>query len=125
MLLDQLIPAESAQDYCPHVLRLDRHLQEVQERAQLLISGVVVIGQHRNCVFGLQKVAVGRVVHQNNILRASIHHPQILQIVAFLQGAMLPVQPMRDEFLLGVEMVQNHIGVGCTAGGEDDYLCYL
>ena len=33
---------------------------------------------------------------------------------------MVPVQPVRDEFFVGVQIVQNHVGVAFVAGCEHD-----
>jgi hypothetical protein len=35
---------------------------------------------------------------------------------------MLSIQPMREDSLLRVEVIQYHIGIGRTAGGKDDNL---
>jgi hypothetical protein len=70
-------------------------------------------------------MAVGRIVNKDHILQLSVDYSQILQEVALLESAVLPVQSMRDPLLLRVQVVQNDIRIGGAAGREDDYLCKL
>lgn len=85
----------------------------------------MVEGDDGDCVFRLQQVAVGGVVHQYHVLEAPVDHPQVLQEVAPLQSAMLPVESVRNPLFVRVEIVEHNVSVGGCAGREDDDLCDL
>lgn len=76
-------------------------------------------------ILRLQDMAIGRIINQDHILQTTIDHPQILQVIPPFQGAVLPIEPIRNPLLLRVQVVQHHIGIGGCTRREDYYLCDL
>ena len=58
-------------------------------------------------------------------MQLTVDNSEILEVVSFLKGAVMPVESMRDEFPVGVDIVKDDVRIGGTAGCEDDDLCEL
>jgi hypothetical protein len=120
-----LIPKISIQNHGPSIFGRNNYFEELEERLKLLVLSVVIEGHNRDGILGLQDVTVGRVVHQNHVFQSAVHHPQVLQVVPLLQCAVLSEQPVRNQLLLRVDVVQNYVRVRRTARREDDDLSEL
>ena len=116
------MPEKMASHFFAHVVELDQLPEEVQQAEQLPILVEVVVRQDRDPVIRLQHDRKARIVHQDTILEPSIDTPQVLSVKPLLQGAVLPIEPMREEPFVRVEVVEHNVGVGGAAGGEDDDL---
>ena len=116
------MPEKMTPHFLAHVVELDQLLEEVQQAEQLAILVEVVVRQDRDPVIRLQHDRKPRVIYQDAILELSIHTPQVLSVEPLLQGAMLPIEPMRKEPFVRVEVVEHNVSVGWAAGGEDDDL---
>ena len=69
----------------------------------------------------LKRKTISCIVHNYNILQLPINDPKILDINALLSlNAAFPEQPVLNQVLLGIEMVEDYIGVTGVTGGEYD-----
>jgi hypothetical protein len=85
----------------------------------------VVVRDDGHCVFRLKQVAVGGVIDQHNVAEFAVDHTQVFEVETSLESAVLAVEAMGDVLLLGVEVVQDDVGVRSCAGCEDDDFCEL
>lgn len=64
------------------------------------------VGQDRHAVVELEGVGVGRVVHQQHVLKRSPQDAQVLYEVPLVgDEAVLSVEPMLDQVALGIQEV--------------------
>lgn len=78
----------------------------------------MVEGEDRDSVVRLQHETMCGVVDQHDILQSTVYRSKIFDIVTFLQGAMLTVQPMRKDFVVWVEVLEDNVCVLCAACSE-------
>ena len=116
------LPKKMGSHFVPHIVELDELLEEVEQAQQLPILVEMVVGQDGDPIIRLQHNRKARIIHQDTVLQSSVHTSQILSIEPLLQRAVLSVESVREEPLMGVEVVQNNVSVGGAAGGEDDDL---
>lgn len=105
----------------PHILHQQHALQVVLQRPQLKISLTVVVRQNGDAVVQLSCVGVSSIVHQYHFGHVAINYPQVLAVHA-LGGlvAMLAEQPVVNVAVLGVEVVEDNVGIATVTGSEDD-----
>lgn len=102
-----------------HILALDQGVEIIFKHLNLVIGGSLEVRQNWNTILGLKSIGVGCVVNQNHILEVSVDDAQVLYILTFgRQIAVLSVKSVLDVLLLGVEIVDHHIGVALMAGCE-------
>jgi hypothetical protein len=95
----------------PHIVLLQQLPQIANQRHQLPILIVVVEGDYWDAVFGLDAVRYARVVDQDHVLQVAVDVAQVLYVQAFLEGAVLPVKTVRNEFGLWVDVVDDGVRV--------------
>lgn len=63
------------------------------------------------------------VVDDGHILRPPVYNPQVLGEEILLQGAVVPVESVREVFLVGIQVIQYHIRIRRSRGCEDYNFC--
>lgn len=107
----------------PHVLHQDHVHDVLLQGLQLEIGPAVVVGQNGDPVLGLGCVGVGCVVHQNHVAEVSVDHSQILGVHALrCLVAVLAEESVLDVLVVGIEVVEDHVGIAGVAGSEDNHL---
>jgi hypothetical protein len=68
----------------------------------------------------LKRKTIRRIIHNDHILQLPINHPEILDIHSLQRlDATVPEQPVLDELVLRVQVVEDHVRVAGVAGCED------
>lgn len=68
-------------------------------------------------------MTIGRVVNKNNLIQLSIDNSQIFEVVSLLDGAVLPIEPMRDIFLVWIQVIKDNVGIRGTTGCKYNNFC--
>lgn len=106
----------------PHVLGEQHALDVGLQRPQLVIVLALVVGDDGDGVVDLEGVGIGCVVDQQQLRQVPVYHSQILHVDAVVGDvAVLTVQSMVDELVVGVEVVQDDVGIARVACREDDH----
>ena len=71
----------------------------------------------------MEHVAVGGVIDEHCVLKPAVDVPEVFDVVAFFEGAVMAVQAVGEQFAMRVEVVEDHVGVGGAAGCEQYDLC--
>lgn len=97
-------------------------LQVILKSLELVVVLALIVWNYGDSVLDLESVGVGRVVHQHHLIGRPIDHPQILNIRA-LRGCktVLPEQSVMNVFVLGVQVVQYHVGVARVTRCKHDH----
>ena len=85
----------------------------------------MIVWHDRYAIVWLKHETERRVVHKNRIFQSSVYHPQVLHVVTFFQSAMLPIQSMREDLIVRIQVLDYYISVGGTASREEDDLSDL
>ena len=123
VLADQVVLELLAQDR-PHVLDVDQRQQEGGQFVQLRVFLAGVERNDGDAVVQLQRVGVGRVVDEHQVLEAAVlEDGQVLHVEAFRHlSAVLSEQPLRHELAFGVQIVDDRVSIAVVRGGEDNDL---
>jgi hypothetical protein len=85
----------------------------------------VIVWHNRYAIVWLKHETERRVVHKNRIFQSSVYHPQVLHVVTFFQSAMLPIQSMREDLIVRIQVLNDYISVRGATGCEEDNLSDL
>jgi hypothetical protein len=120
----QVLQLESLAVLLADVLALAETIKVVDEVLQLLVTLVIVEGYYRDTIVQLVPEGVHSVVDDDQVLELSVlDDAQVLDVDALLcTDAVVPVQPILNQLVLGVEQVQHHIRVCLVRGSEHYYL---
>jgi len=109
------------------VILVDQTAKVVAEVEELLIPFLVrEEGQDRDPIVDLEGEGEHRVVHQDQILQVPVcDHPQVLDEAVVSLHTLVSVEPVLDELLLWVQVVQNSVRVLLVRGSEHHHLVGL
>lgn len=68
-------------------------------------------------------MTIGRVVNKYNLVQLSIDNSQVLEVVALLDGAVLPIESMRDILFLWIQVIKDNVGIRSTTGCKYNNFC--
>lgn len=106
-----------------HVFGEQHAFNVALQSTQLVIVFALVIWDYRDSVVQLVGVRVSSVVNQENLGQISIHHPQIFDVDALRsEHTIFPEKSMMDVLVVGVQIVQNYVGIARVACCENYYL---
>ena len=99
----------------PHItINLRYFLKDGDESVQLIVFIVVVPRDARQGVLGLVEVAVGRIVHNYDVLDRAAQHCQIFHkkvSLLWVKDAVLAVEAVVDKLALRVQSLKNGLSV--------------
>lgn len=114
--------AESLADQRPDIPSIFQFGEEREEIQKLLIVIVVKPTLDRNAIIQLEAKGLNRVVDNGDLLHIASEDVQILEVVAINTDARVAEHAMFDEFLVGVEDIEEAVSVNTLGGREDDDL---
>lgn len=93
------------------------------ECLQLKIIGSFVVWEDGDTILQLEGIRVGCIVDQDNFWKISIDDSEVFNVHAFLaETAVLTVETVLEDDLIGIDVVQYHVGIRTMAGCEDNEL---
>ena len=124
VLLLQLIKLESLPILESYVLALGQTIQVENEMQHLLIRRLMIEWNNRDAVVDLVGEGVHRIIYYDHVLHLSVcDDAEVLNVVAFRRlHTMLPIQPILEQLILWVDIVQNRICISLVRRGEDNHL---
>ena len=109
----------------PDVLPFHQFPQVSQKTLQLCVLRVPEVRKDGNCILYVEDVGVGGVIHYHHVTQLSIDFPNIFHEVVLFEGAVLPIQAMRNQLFLGIEEIQHCISISTVSSCEYHNLCDL
>ena len=124
LVLIKFVELEGFSVLLADVLARGQTVQVKDQMKHLFVGLLVVEGDDWDSIIDLIGEGVDGVVHDYHVLHATIgNDAQILHVVAFGGlHAVLSVETVLEKFVLGVNVVENGVGVGLMRRREHDHL---
>mmetsp|Transcript_10462 Transcript_10462/g.28670 ORF Transcript_10462/g.28670 Transcript_10462/m.28670 type:complete len:200 (-) Transcript_10462:1107-1706(-) len=120
--LHQILQAKSIPQIWSHVIDLRELLQEGQQSQELGVVLVVIPGLDGDAVLQLETERLRRVVHNYRVCQVSTQHRQVFQVISLPNNARVPVNPVTDVLSVGVNNIEQLLGIYLLRRGEDHNL---
>ena len=105
--------------YLPHIFHTCQFIQILFQGRQLKVTFARVVRQNWNAIIDLIGVGVGCIVNQHHLTQGTVYYAEVFDVGPIChQIARLPKYAMVDVLMLGVQVVQNGIGIARLAGGK-------
>ena len=126
-LLVQLVKFEGVAILLADVLARRQTVQVEYQVQHLFVALLVVERDDRNAVVDLVRERVHRVIYNHHVFHAAVgDDSQVLYVVA-LRGlhAVLSIHAVLEKLVLGIDVIENGVGVDLVRGCEYDHLEHL
>lgn len=90
----------------PNILSTSQPQQVGLQGLELEIVTTVVVRENWDSVLKLENIGIGCVVYQHHLVKSPVYYSEVFDVHLFVCfEAVLPVEPVLDELVLGVDIV--------------------
>ena len=109
-------------DFLPYILLYRQDFEKIDKLLQLIIFWIIPERNDRNAIIQLIAEGINSIIHNDNVFQVdTLKYPEVLDIELSCEYARRSVEPMMEQLVLWVDVVQNCVCVRFHARSESDH----